>query len=192
MRKLALTTLLLGTSLFLPMKLASPRFFKDDIITFSPFNIIRYHIKSPKPVNETEIRESFKKTNSIFYHSDSSVNYLQSPRETKSLGFGNCGDKAICTYFELQEMGYEPLLCYGVLKEGRPVSHLWNELIDNLGRIYIVESATPKTSNIYLRDTLDKRNYILREDEAGLNYIENQRNDFEKRNGIKLRIKYLE
>ena len=96
-----------------------------------------------------EIPKEVKKIN---YHFDHANDYLQSPKETRSLGFGDCGDKAVLTYFLLEENGYKPSLCYGVLKEGRPVSHLWNEIIDkSTGKIYIIETTIRNSQWVYLK-----------------------------------------
>src|SRR3989344_1033998 len=193
MKKLGLNSLLLASLFGLSLRLHAPSAENKTLIHVPGSRVNFYNFNLPAPLNPEKIRACVKEVKKINYHFDHANDYLQSPKETRSLGFGDCGDKAVLTYFLLEENGYKPSLCYGVLKEGRPVSHLWNEIIDkSTGKIYIIETTIRNSQWVYLKDTLNKQYYILRKDLEGVNFIKRHQTDFNKRNNIKLRIKNLE
>jgi hypothetical protein len=152
-------------------------------------NILReYEERDKKEYYERTIKSFFNKIENITYKKDIDVHgkreYWQTLKETDSLKTGDCGDKAIYTFYNLNERGIEVILNFGKLNKESEVYHLWNEYSIGSENYILETSVKPKIINKDSIDLNKKYKEFLPND-----YFKNLINEFEKRSGIELKFK---
>jgi len=151
-------------------------------------------------IDKSDLIRCLNKTRKIKYLRDNvrysnlkNSDYYQSPKETDSLGTGDCEDKAIYLCNLLKEKNINSVLRFGRLEKNRKnVSHFWLE-IENGDTTYLVEPTAVYTPGIYILDKFPIKGNVpdnLYEYSLGSIYAERKVHDYEARTGQKLNLQF--
>ncbi len=145
--------------------------------------------KTKREFYEKTINETFLNLNKIIYipsFEKHGWNKWQTIKETLLSNTGNCIDKSVYEWNQLNKLGIPTQLVMGLFTDSSEDYHVWLEYI--VGRdTFIIECS--KEGHIYLRDSLPKNYYVpIKIDEARKEKLKK----LEEKMGMKLDFKYYD